>query len=58
MMKITPSFLLFTATAFQTGLPDFSSENSFVTNYGDSTHLLLNRTEGSNYFTENLSEKF
>jgi hypothetical protein len=57
MMKITFTPLLFTTTAFQTGLPDFSFENSSVTNFGDSTHL-FNRTEVTNFFTDNLSEKF
>jgi hypothetical protein len=56
-MKITFTPLLFTTTAFQTGLPDFSFENSSVTNFGDSTHL-FNRTEVTNFFTDNLSEKF
>lgn len=57
MMRITFTLPLFTAVAFQTGLPDFSFENSNVTKFGDSTHL-FNLIEGSNFFTDNLSEKF
>jgi hypothetical protein len=57
MMKITFTPRLFTTPAFQTGLPDFSIENSIVTNSGDGFPL-FNRTKGTNFFTANFSERF